>query len=140
MKTPLQMRNEEFRRRCVEIFNDDYRQGKFPTVDSILERAMAKQPRCFYVNYDRASRRLSQIERYGLDVAVKEEESRNMWGEIMGHVQAYLLQNPKASRCTALTFVLNFRRPSRFHISKANARRIIRGLTRMQIVLSRNAS
>ncbi len=121
----IKARDDEFRRRCVEIFKSDYNSGAIRPLDSVLERAMACQPHCHYLSYDTASRRLHEIERYGLEAIVRERIARQMWTELAAQVADVMALHPRKSFNMALSFVLNFCRPSRFFISVDTARRII---------------
>lgn len=118
-------RNREFIRRCIDIFERDCREATVQSLESVLDRALARQPCCHYVGYDLASRKLHLIERRGLENVVKEELAREKWREIRRQVDDVLAQNPRKTFDMALSFVLNFCRPSRFYMSRDTARRLI---------------
>lgn len=125
MKDLILARNGDFRRRCIRIFNSDYNEGAIRPLDSVLERAINTRPLCHYLSYDTASKRLHAIRRHGLTNVVKEKIARQMWAELAGQVSEIMSQHPDKSFEKALSFVLNFCRPSRFHISLDTARRIV---------------
>ncbi|MCM1066090.1 MAG: hypothetical protein NC418_00770 [Muribaculaceae bacterium] len=125
MKKLIQARNEEFKRRCLEIFRRDYDSGTIRPLDSVIERALAMQPRSHYLSFDTASRRLHRIERRGLEAEVHEELARLMWAEVMAQVRQAMERRGTESFDRALSFVLNFCRPSRFYMSFDTARRLL---------------
>ena len=137
MKDYIMARNEEFRRRCVEIFKSDLQNGVIQPLDSVLERAIACRPLCHYMSYDTASRRLHAISRHGLKVVVKEPLAAQMWTELAAQITEIMTLSPNKSFDRALSFVLNFGRPSRFYISIDTARRIIAPNITYQIRLNR---
>lgn len=119
-------RNEEFRRRCLKIFEDDLLAGRIQPLDTVIDRALAMSPCSHYISYDTAARKLYKIRRRGLENEVKEKLARQMWSEIIAQINEFLQIYPKKSFDAALTFVMNYRRPSRFYISRDAARRILR--------------
>lgn len=125
MKTATQLRNEEFLRRCIGIFDKDHQEGRISTLPDIIARATAMQPHSHYLSYDTASRRLHRIMRNGLENEIKEDLAREMWAEILEQVKTCMSSTPPKSFDKALSFVLNFCRPSRFYISYDTAKRII---------------
>lgn len=125
MKSQIENRNQEFRRRCIEIFERDVREGGARPLESVLERALAMQPHSHYLSYDTASRRIHRIHRYGIEKVVKERLAREMWRELVGQIEDVQARFPRKTFDMALTFVLNFYRPSRFYMSLDTARRIV---------------
>ena len=67
MKNLTKNRNAEYARRCIEIFERDYRNGCVRPLDEVLTMALAMQPHSHYLSYDTASRKLHAIERHGID-------------------------------------------------------------------------
>lgn len=124
MKSLIQMRNEDFCRRCRRIFEADISKGAHPSLDELVKRSLAQAPMSHYINYDTASNRLTQIEKRGVEAVFKEEEARQMWRELHGQVKETMALRG-CSREKALSFVLNFRHPSRFYISMDTARRLL---------------
>ncbi len=118
-------RNREFIRRCVDIFERDCREATMQTLESVIDRALAQQPCCHYLSYDHASRKLHRIARRGLENVVKEDLARAMWRELAAQVADVMAKNPRKSFDAALSFVLNFCRPTRFYMSRDTARRLI---------------
>ncbi len=125
MKDLTQARNSEFVRRCVEIFRRDCRSGAVRPLDTVIARALAMQPRAHYLAFDSASRRLHRIERRGLEAEVSEDIARAMWAELRSQVEETMARQRVKSFDKALSFVLNFCRPSRFYMSVDTARRIL---------------
>lgn len=125
MKSPIENRNEEFVRRCVAIFRNDFAEGTVRPLDSIITRALAMQPRSWYISYDTASKRLHAIERHGMDSIVQCHLARCQWEELRKQVDEIIAANPRKTFDAALSFVLNFCRPSRFYISRDTARRLL---------------
>ena len=125
MKSLIEIRNDDFVRRCFAIYDKDLRSGERHTLESLIDRALASQPHSHYLSYDHASRRLHRIRRDGLANVYKEELAREMWGELNSQVNEVMALHPRKTFDKALTFVLNFMRPSRFYISRDTARRLI---------------
>ncbi len=124
MKTLTESRNHEFLRRCIDLAGAELREGRSIDIDSIIDRVLAMQPRSHYLNYDTASRRLHIIERRGLERAVASKLLRAMWQEI-GEQVAATMHSRRCPFDRALSFVLNFCRPSRFYMTRDTARRIL---------------
>lgn len=135
METLIQHRNADFKRRCLQIVKADYATGALRPLDSVLERAISQQPLSHYLNFDTASRRLHKIRRYGLETVVKEPLARRRWAELMAQVTEQMVRNKHMKFYQALTFVLNFKRPSQFYITPDTARRIISPYVAKQISL-----
>lgn len=125
MKSLIENRNQEFRRRCIELFERDDRNGRVQSLDSVISRALLMQPHSHYLSYDTASRRIHRIRRYGMEHEVKEPLAQQMWEEVDRQIDEVRARFPGKTFDMALTFVLNYCRPSRFYISLDTARRII---------------
>lgn len=125
MKNLTESRNAEFARRCIEIFERDYHNGCVRPLDEVLLAALAMQPHSHYLSYDTASRMLHAIERHGIDSVVSTDITKALYVEL-GEQVAKVMQT-RRTLCfrRALSFVLNFSRPSRFYMSLDTARRII---------------
>lgn len=126
MKDMTKTRNSDFVRRCVDLYESEAARGNYPPLDEILFKAIAQRPMAYYVNFDRASRQLHRIERDGLDAVAVNRLSRRMWTEMREQIDEVMRDNPGKRFDSALSYVLNFRRPSRFFINLDTARRIIR--------------
>lgn len=129
MKEPdtlTEARNADFRQKCVLLFERDMRQGIVRPLDDVIESALALQPLSHYVNFDLARRHMVEIRRYGISAVFREDNARRQWSEIWMQVQSFLATHPRKSLDDALSFVLNFCRPSRFYISYDTGRRILR--------------
>ncbi len=72
MKTLIQLRNEDFVRCCIDIFRNDCAMGAIRPLDTVIERALARQPLCHYLDYDSVSAKLHRIGRRGLEAEVKQ--------------------------------------------------------------------
>lgn len=125
MKNLTKNRNAEFARRCIEIFEKDYRNGCVRPLDEVLAIALAMQPHSHYLSYDTASRKLHAIERHGIDALVTGENTRALYTELSEQVANVMRTRSQLGFDEALSFVLNFCRPSRFYMSLDTARRII---------------
>lgn len=124
MKEITKQRNYDFVRRCVEIYEHERAQGKRPELDEVLFRAIGSSPKGYYVNFDTASRQLHRIRRRGLGSISCSPWLKKMWEELGTHVDEAMAGGKKFD--AALSYVLNFRRPSRYFINIDTARRIIR--------------
>lgn len=93
---------------------------------------MATRPPGHYVEYDRASRMLRAIStgHYVLLSAT----SRAQYDEIAAQVAEVRRDNSRLSFSRALSFVLQFKRPSRFYIEPDTLRRILRPHFEMRLV------
>lgn len=125
MKNLTKCRNAEFARRCIEIFERDYRNGCVRPLDEVLLEALAMQPHSHYLSYDTASRKLHAIERYGIDSLVSTDITKALYAELGEQVARVMRTRRKLGFDRALSFVINFCRPSRFYMSLDTARRII---------------
>lgn len=126
MKEMTKQRNADFVRRCLEIYEHEKSLGKNPELDEVLFRAMASSPKVYYVNFDTASRQLHRIRRHGISVIKGSPGVKKMWSELNTYIEEVLEKEPRKKFDSALSYVLNFRRPSRFYINLDTARKIIR--------------
>ncbi len=124
MKNLTRARNSEFIRRCIQIYQRDLKSGITPVLDDIVDRAIAMQPHSHYVAFDSASKRLHAINKRGMENVVNSPLAQQMWSEIAAQVQQTMDSRNCKSFDRALSFVLNFCRPSRFYITRDTARRI----------------
>ncbi len=126
MKTLIQLRNEDFVRCCIDIFRNDCAMGAIRPLDTVIERALACQPLCHYLDYDSVSAKLHRIGRRGLEAEVSSPLFRAMWQELAEQVAETRQRRGRLNHAQALTFVLTFKRPSRFYISPDTAKRLLR--------------
>ena len=125
MKNLTKNRNAEYARRCIEIFERHPRPGGARPPAEVLTLRPAMRPHSHYLSYDTASSKLHAIERHGIDSLVAGENTRALYTELGAQVADVMSKRRKLSFDQALSFVLNFCRPSRFHMSLDTARRII---------------
>ena len=83
-----------------------------------------------YVDFDTASDKLHAIRRHGLDAIVNTAEGRAKWAELGQQVDEIMAARRRLTFAQALSFVLHFRRPSRFYITRNAAYKIIAGSVR----------
>lgn len=125
MKNTTIARNSEFISICLEIIRRDTASGIRPSITAVLTEAIHRQPHCHYASYEHTSRMLHLIERKGID-SIPRKLQRLKWQEISNQVKEAMDGPRKLPFDKALTFVLGFRRPSRFYFDTAHALRIIR--------------
>lgn len=123
----IEQRNRDFIRVCRQVAATRRRLGRSMARRAIVSDALAVAPQCFYVNRDTASRALHTLHHGGFH----HRHAREQWAEFQTQVQ----ETMERRRCTvsqAIDFVLNFRRPTRFHITHRHANRLygryLRGL------------
>ena len=126
MKEMTRQRNADFVHRCLEIYERERALGKRPELDEVLFRAMGSSPKVYYVSFDTASRQLQRIRRHGINVIRGSAAAKKMWAEMNSYIDEVLKKEPRKKFDSALSYVLNFRRPSCYYINLDTARRIIR--------------
>lgn len=123
MPTPTELRNKAFVRTCLDVYVRQMREGRAGGVASIAAEALECRPPAHFVSYDHASRMLHRITREGGGNATNRQ---TQWNELYEQVRSQM----DAPRCLpfeqALTFVLNYCRPSRYHICLDTAIKILR--------------
>lgn len=91
----------------------------------LIERTLATRPPAYFVSYEYASRVLHRIE--GAEPgAVGTSLRTGMWLELADDVRTTMSAR-NLSFSKALTFVLAYRRPSRWYISAGHAATLLRG-------------
>lgn len=128
-------RNRNFIELCLSIIRREQRAGKSPGLAAVVSEALAQPPRCHYVAYDRASEVLHRFERSGLDGIASDSLQRSRWLELYAQVRQAMDGPRKLSFDKALSFVLAFRRPSRFYIHPARAIRLLRPYIEYRIAI-----
>lgn len=118
-------RDAEFVHVCLAHARRSRASGENTTLFHIIDRALHTQPRCHYVNYEYASKVLHGMENCGAEAACSNRLHHLKWTELHGQVREAMDGPRKLTFCKALTFVLAFRRPSRFYISHRHAMRLI---------------
>lgn len=125
MNTRIQMRNADFARRCIRLYEQYYKAGISLDFNEIIDRVLVQQPHSFYVEYSTASAKLHALEHGDPEKVVKEPLAREMWMEMLVQVLQHMARHPRKTFAQALTFVIAYGRPSRFFISRDTARRIL---------------
>ena len=126
MKNATDERNRDFIDNFLSIARRKKLCGEPTAVGAILAEALARPPRCHYVSYDRAAHILHRIDRFGIEAVVRPGPQRSRWLEIHAQVRE-AMDGPRRLRFDkALSFVLSFRRPSRFYLEPARAIRLVR--------------
>ena len=128
----VKARDAEFIAKCKDLMRRRTQAGQRPNLYDIITEAINSSPRCHYVNYDNASRILHAIERHGAGSAGKGLQ-RLKWTELYNQVRETMEGPRHLSFDRALSFVLGFRRPSRFYIDPLRAMRILRPHVRYTI-------
>lgn len=125
MQKATQARDAEFISVCRQIIERYNRSGHRCSLSLVLDEALAHAPRCHYVSYDYASRVLHQMEMAG-GVPAGTTLRRLRWAELYNQVKETMEGPRRLTFDKALSFVLAFRRPSRFYIDRARATRLLR--------------
>ncbi len=115
-------RNNDFRRRCLEVYGEMERMGRRPTLREVVVKAIATPAPSFYVSSEYAYNKLLRILHCG-ELPDPSTPRGCMWMEIAALVQSEQLRRG-GSMARALGHVLNFRRPSCFYISTREGMRI----------------
>lgn len=126
-KNPLKhQRNKEFARACISILEENCRNGVDESIDDVLRRAIKTKPSCFHVEFETASKKLANYNPYLKNEVHLNKINGQMWHELFDTMMECkrLIPNPNFTK--VLSYVLNFRSPSRFYISMDTARNIIR--------------
>jgi len=126
------LRDNDFRRRCVEVYGELERQGRRPTLREVVETAIASPAPNFYVAPGYAYNKLLRMLRHG-EITAGATPRERMWLEMAELVRAERLRRG----CTvarALGTVLNFRRPSGFFLSTEEGLRIARSAFEGRVV------
>ena len=125
MKTATQARDNEFIAICKEIISRNIASGRRSSLVLVIDEAIHRRPRCHYVSYERASRILHYIDACG-STAIRSRLSALKWLELYNQVKETMNGPRGLSFDKALSFVLSFKRPSRFYITHARALRLLR--------------
>lgn len=110
------------------------RRGQAMSMNRLIELTLAHQPTAHYIDFDTASERLHAIERHGLDAVVRKAEARGQWEELLQQVRDTMAGRRRLTFARALSFVLHFRRPSRFYLSPNAAFKILRSHFRPSLI------
>lgn len=125
MKSSTKMRNADLVATARRLLAFATGRGKTMNVSQLLAATLSCQPKMHYIDFDTASRKLHAIERRGLESVVRTPIARQQWAELRGQVAEAMSTRRHLSFVQALTFVLHFRRPSRFYIAPNSAFKIL---------------
>lgn len=118
----IEKRNSAFARRCTEVYEQCARSGRRPSLEEVVVRALATAPECFYVDPVYAYNKILRIYKHGAG-SLPSTVAGCMWLELAAMVRAeQLRRGGTVSR--ALDYVLNFRHPSGFHMSRREGMRV----------------
>ncbi len=134
MKSSTKMRNADLVANARRLLAFATRRGKTMNISQLLVAALSRQPKMHYVDFDTASRKLHAIERRGLEAVVRTTLARQQWSELRDQVAEAMSTRRHLSFVQALTFVLHFRRPSRFYIAPNSAFKILNRYFRPSLV------
>lgn len=116
------LRDNDFRQRCLQIFRRHELDGRTPTLRDVVATAIDSPAPCYYVSHIYAYDKLSRFRHSGRPPQGNAPRDR-MWREIAAAVDAERAALG-ISYSAALANVLNFRRPSSFFISLSEGLRI----------------
>lgn len=121
--TNTEARNRAFVRRALAILSDHIRRRECITRKELIEKTLASRPPCYFVEFEHAVR----VVGYLLDNPGRcgTNASAAMWEELATKVRALVEGPRKLRRTKALSFVLNFDRPSRYFLTFRQASRIL---------------
>lgn len=94
-------------------------------ISELIKATLRRRPRMLYIDYDTASAKLHAIDKYGLEAVAHTAESRAQWSELRQQVADAMAARRRLSFDQALTFVLHFKRPSRFYLTPNTVYKIL---------------
>lgn len=128
-------RNEYFLKICLEIIRAAQQRGETLTARQVVDMALSRRPPCHFATYDHARKVLSRIFASETDTLREDAPMRqHEWLELARQVKDEI-ETRHLPFNKALSFVLNFRRPTRFYLSTDTAMRILRPHVRRNITL-----
>lgn len=130
MKQITYYRNQDLLEAARRAVSKAYRRGETINIRQLVDAALSHSPKMHYVDFDTASDKLHAIRRHGLDAIVNTAEGRAKWAELGQQVDEIMAARRRLTFAQALSFVLHFRRPSRFYITRNAAYKIIAGSVR----------
>lgn len=122
-------RNRAFVKRCLELIERRNRNNAPVEIREIVAEAIASPPPCHFAGYKLASHnicRLVQRMRKHPDTQRASNLRQQCWFEMAQQVMAEMDGPRKLTFAKALSFVLNFRRPSRYYLTEERALRLLR--------------
>lgn len=125
MKQTTFYRNQDLLSVARQIYVMAATRGRIMNISELIKATLSRQPKMHYVDFDTASAKLHAIDRHGLEAVVHTAEGRAQWSELRDQVAAAMAARRRLTFAQALTFVLHFRRPSRFYIAPNTAYKIL---------------
>lgn len=125
MKQTTYHRNQDLLSVARQAFVTAASRGRIMNITELIAATLCRRPKMHYVDYDTASAKLHAIDKYGLEAVVHTTEGRAQWSELRQQVAETMAARQRLSFSQALTFVLHFRRPSRFYLSPNTAYKIL---------------
>lgn len=128
MQTQIELRNRAFVKQAMAILARHLQAGERLTRRQLVEKALASRPPSYFMEQDQVALVLGILD--GKPDFRPSTERQAMWLELKKKV-ADLTDGPRRlRRCQAISFVLNFTRPSRFFISPKTADRLLAAVVR----------
>lgn len=125
MKQTTYYRNQDLLSVARQTFVMAASRGRIMNISELIEATLRRRPKMHYVDFDTASAKLHAIDRYGLEAVVHTAEGRAQWSELRQQVAEAMAARRRLSFAQALSFVLHFRRPSRFFLARNTAYKIL---------------
>lgn len=116
----IEKRNRDFARRCSEIISSSPREL---TVPEVVDLALMTPAPCYYVSFDTARRRITELRKGKLPV--RSQRHIDKWREIERKVTSFERRGHQTDR--ALAIVLASALASSFFISRHRAQHIAYG-------------
>lgn len=139
MKRSTIARNNDLLSNALRIVHHCRKQGIKLDIKSLTRLTLACHPQNYYLSFSRAFDIVETYRRKG-EKGFCNESSIAQAKELYDNVQKVKQRKPKTTIIDAISFTLNFMRPSRFHISEASAIRIIRRHFAIGIICTDNST
>ena len=136
MKTNSDYFRRAFVGQAMQILSSALANSERLTRAQLIERTLACRPPAYFVSYEYASRVLHKI----MDApagSIGRTLRTGMWLELADEVRAVMAMRGLRF-CKALTFVLSYRRPSRWYISADHAATILRDFIKVNKTVASN--
>lgn len=132
MTPSLRIRNRQLVNIARRLLAQEQARGNNLSFSELVDMVLATRPSGHFVEYDRASRMMRALAT-GRNVLLT-PTSRAQYAEIADQVAEARRQNSRMNYSRALSFVLQFKRPSRFYIEPDTLKRILRPYFEMRLV------
>ena len=134
-KTLTQLRDDDFADRLRAVAKNYDRTSSRVTPEIIIAEALASRPQRYYLSFKTVASNLSRLRNSGT-LAFKSSANRSttlqQWCDINHAVSLYMARNKDISLAEAISYIINFSRPSRFFISDKKARELFRRTLRRE--------